>query len=106
MKRTPLLLVLFALMAVGCNKHRPVKLDRAAAEASVREIEKERADTREWLRSSPTSYLAAVDRIDFNQGHMRTVGRAADNDVRMAATDIEPHHLRVMVEATTFESKA
>ena len=66
------------------------------------EIEKERADNNEWLRSSPTSYLAAVDRIDFNEKKTLTVGQAEDNDLRLPATDIEPHHLRVTVEGDHF----
>jgi uncharacterized protein len=82
---------------------RPVKLDKNAAEKIIRDIEKEREKNREWLRNSPTSYLAAVNRIDFNGKKTLTVGREADNDLQIAAPDIEPHHLRVKVDDDHFQ---
>jgi uncharacterized protein len=81
---------------------RPVKLDKEAAEKISKEIEKDRADTKEWLRSSPTSYLAAVNRMDFGGKTTLTVGRASDNDLQLAAAEIAPHHLRVTVEGDRF----
>jgi uncharacterized protein len=107
MKRVCFLLCLVSVVS-GCTFFRPgrparsVKLDKAAAEKISKEIEKDRADTKEWLRSSPTSYLAAVDRIDFGGKKTLTVGRAPDNDLRLSATDIEPHHLRVTVDGDRF----
>jgi uncharacterized protein (DUF1684 family) len=102
MKKHICLLFPLALALTGCDKTQPVKLDRAAAEATVKAIEKDRADTKEWLRRSPMSYLAAIDRIDFNGKRSLTVGSAADNDVRLAASDIESHHLRVTVDGDRF----
>ncbi len=81
---------------------RPVRLDSGAAEKVVKEIEQERAENSEWLRTSPTSYLAAVDRIDFGEKKMLTVGSAPDNDLQLLADDIEPHHLRISVEGDRF----
>ena len=81
---------------------RPVRLSKDAAEKVIKEIEKERAENNEWLRSSPMSYLAAVDRVNFNEKKTLTVGQANDNDVRLSAADIEPHHLRVTVEGDRF----
>ncbi len=97
--------VLLVLMMVGCGGSPatgPVRLNKAAADAVVKEIEKDRAETREWLRSNPRSYLAAIDRIDFGRKSTLTVGKADDNDVRLSAADIEPHHLRVTVEGDRF----
>jgi uncharacterized protein (DUF1684 family) len=48
------------------------------------------------------SYLAAVDRVDFNEKVTLTVGSAADNDVRLEGDDIEPHHLRITVDGDRF----
>ncbi len=97
-----LFLLPIVLMFLDCTGTRSIKLDKAAAEAAIREIEKERTNNREWLRSSPMSYLAAIDRIDFNEKRFLTAGSAADNDVRLAAADIEPHHLRITVNGDVF----
>ena len=61
----------------------PVPLSPAEKAALVRELEKDRADTEQWLKSDITSYLATVDRRDFEQRTTLTVGRAPDNDVRV-----------------------
>ena len=87
---------------IGTTPANPVSLDRAESQAIVREIEKMRTEDEEWLRSSPMSYLAAVARIDFGQRSALTVGRADDNDVVLTAEDIEPHHLKIMVEGDQF----
>jgi uncharacterized protein (DUF1684 family) len=81
---------------------RSVKLDKAAAEKVIQEIEKDRAETKEWLRSSPTSYLVAVNRVDFNDRKTLTIGQAADNDLRLEASDVELHHMRVTVDGDYF----
>ncbi len=97
------LLILFALS--GCKLFqrpaRPVKLDKKTADKITRDIEKERADSIKWLAEDPTSYLAASDRIDFNQKKSLTVGSAEDNDLRLR--DIEPHELRVTVVGNRFQ---
>jgi uncharacterized protein len=72
----------------------------------IREIEKDRAETKEWLRSNPQSYLAAIDRIDFASKGTLGIGRAADNDVRLDSTDIEAHHLRISVIGDQFRVQA
>jgi uncharacterized protein len=95
--------LIFAL--TGCGKSPatgPVKLDKPAEDAVAREIEKDRAENREWLRSNPGSYLAAMDRIDFGKKPALTVGRAEDNDVRLPAADIEPHHLKITLDGDRF----
>ena len=109
MKRIFYLSSLIVLVLTGCGKSPaggPVNLDKTAAEAVIKEIEKDRAETREWLRSNPRSYLAAVDRIDFGEKSALTVGRADDNDVRLSADDIEPHHLKITVDGDRFRVEA
>jgi uncharacterized protein len=106
-----LLYVFFSLIliTIGCknslNKDtagQPIRLDAASAEAIKKEIEKDREETRTWLRASPTSYLAAIDRIDFEDKKTLTAGKASDNDVPLASSDIENHHLQVFLEGDRF----
>ncbi len=85
---------------------KPVTLDEAAAAKAIQEIEKDRAETREWLRSSPRSYLAAVGRINFGEKPYLSVGCAADNNVRLDAEGIEPHHLKASVSGEQFHVEA
>jgi len=113
MKMTLYALLPLAAMMAGCGETppgteaaRPVTLEKPAAEKLVRKIEKERAETREWLRSSPRSYLAAIDRISFGDRLSLTVGSAAGNDVRLAASGIEPHHLKITAEGDQFRVQA
>src|SRR5437773_8964699 len=76
----------------------PVKLDKGPAESLVKEIEKDRADTDEWLRSKPTSYLATILRRDFGDKRALRVGRSADNDVRLDDPAVAPHHVRITID--------
>ena len=85
---------------------RPVKLEKPAADVIVKEVLKERADTEAWLKSDITSYLATVDRKDFGMKKTLTVGRAADNDVRIDDAEVSAHHLRVTVEGDKFHVQA
>jgi uncharacterized protein len=97
------------LLLAACGKSTatgPVKLDKTAADAITKEIEKDRTETQDWLKTSPTSYLAAIDRVDFGAKPALTVGRAEDNDVRLSAEDIEPHHLKVTVDGDRFRVEA
>jgi uncharacterized protein len=81
---------------------RPVQLAKAAAEAVVAAIQKDRADAQDWLRTDPTSYLATIDRRDFGVKKTLSVGQAMDNDIRLDAPSIAPHHLRVTVVGDRF----
>jgi uncharacterized protein len=99
--------VLVACMLAGCTSFltgpaRPVRLDKDTAAKLTREIEKERADNEEWLRTGPTSYLAAIDRIEFNGKKTLAVGSAEDNNLQLSGPGIEPHHLRVTVVGDRF----
>jgi uncharacterized protein (DUF1684 family) len=85
---------------------RPVTLSKEAAAAALKDIETDRADTQKWLQSDPTSYLATVDRRDFGNRTTMTIGRAADNDLRIDAAPIAAHHLKVTVQGDRFHVQA
>jgi uncharacterized protein len=84
----------------------PVKLSAEAAAAALKEIATDRADTQKWLQSEPTSYLATVDRRDFGNRTTMTIGRAADNDLRVDSAPFAAHHLKVTVEGDRFHVQA
>jgi uncharacterized protein (DUF1684 family) len=85
---------------------RPVALTPAVADSVLEAIRKDRADTQKWLREGPTSYLAAIQRVDFGNKALLTVGRSPDNDVRLNAEGIADHHLQVSVTESQFEIEA
>ena len=91
------------LMAAAAG---PVVLTPSERASITKELEQDRADTERWLKTDPTSYLATVDRRDFGTRTVLTVGRAADNDLRVDDTDFSPHHLRVTVEGERFRVEA
>ena len=84
----------------------PARLTPAEAAKAIEEIEKDRTDTQKWLQSDPTSYLATVNRRDFEQRKTLTVGRAADNDLRVDDAAFAAHHLRVTVDGDRFQVQA
>jgi len=84
----------------------PVKLTSQEAAAVLKEIEQDRADTQKWLQSDPTSYLATIDRRDFEKKTTLTVGRAPDNDLRIDDAAVSAHHLRVTVVGDRFQVAA
>jgi uncharacterized protein (DUF1684 family) len=81
----------------------PVKVTPEQASAIRAEILKSRAEAEETLRAGATSYLATVARKDFGEKTTLSVGRAGDNDVRLEAAAVEPHHLRVTVTGDRFK---
>ncbi len=101
-----LVALVLGAVAFAAEPARPVKLAKTAADAIVKDIVKERADTEAWLKGDVTSYLATIDRKDFDAKKTLTVGRAADNDVRINDPDVMPHHLRVTVEGDQFRVQA
>ena len=84
----------------------PVRLTADQAAVITRRIAEQRAEAERALRSSPTSYLATVARHDFGDLSRLTVGRAADNDVRLEDAAVLPHHLEVVVEGDRFRVRA
>jgi len=94
------------LAAAGAVPAGPATLTPAQRDAVIKELEKDRADTEQWLKSDISSYLATVDRRDFEQKKTLTVGRAADNDVRIDDPAFAAHHLRISVEGDQFRVEA
>ena len=80
----------------------PVRPARPAADSLRVAYQKDRADTERNLRTSATSYLAAVARIDFGDKSALVLGRAADCDLRLDDAELAQHHLRVTVEGDSF----
>jgi uncharacterized protein (DUF1684 family) len=79
-----------------------MRLSPAEAATVLKEIAKDRTDTQKWLQSDPTSYLATIDRRDFEQRKTLSVGRAADNDVRIDDPAVAAHHVKVTVDGDRF----
>ena len=101
-----ILSAVFGGVLIAAEPARPVKLDKTTADAAVKDITKDRVDTEAWLKSDITSYLATVDRQDFGTKKTLTVGRAADNDLRIDDGEVMAHHLKVTVEGDTFRIQA
>ena len=80
----------------------PATLAPAEADTLRAALVKDRLETLKWLKSAPTSYLATVQRRDFDDKPTLSVGRAPDNDVRINDLAVEPHHLRVTVVGDSF----
>jgi len=80
----------------------PQRLTAAERDSLTRLVEKDRAETDEWLRSSPTSYLSTVARVDFLDRRTLVVGRAADCDVRVDDPEMPEHAMRVTVVGDSF----
>jgi hypothetical protein len=101
------ILMLFVLAAPAAIKAAvPARYSPAKADTIRAAIEKDRADTREWLKSAPTSYLAAMQRVDFLDRTRLRVGRSASCDVRLDDPAIRPHHLQVTVVGDSFRVEA
>ncbi len=80
--------------------------DAVRPDSSVEAILKDRLDTEVWLKSSPTSYLATINRVDFAGRTSLTVGRGEENDLRIDDPEIQPRHLRVTVVGDSFRVEA
>jgi uncharacterized protein (DUF1684 family) len=84
----------------------PVKVAPAASDSIRAAYEKDRAETEQHLRESPTSYLAAVARTDFGEKRTLVLGRAADCDLRIDDPDLADHNLKVTVVGDSFRVEA
>jgi hypothetical protein len=80
----------------------PTPMSGAARDSVISAIEKDRTDTIEWLKSSATSYLATVDRKDFNDRTTLTIGRDPTNDLKIGDPSIMARHLRITVAGDSF----
>ena len=100
--------LLFAVFLIGMNtvgcggeKSEPA-LTQAEADTLLQTYAKDRAETDEWLKSKPTSYLATILRKDFEGRASLTVGSGDGNDVRIEDPGVRPKHLRVTVVGDSF----
>jgi len=84
----------------------PATLTRVEADTLRTKLLDDRRETLKWLSTAPTSYLATVQRRDFEGKATLTVGRAADNDVRLDDAGVLDHHLRVTVVGDSFHVEA
>jgi len=80
----------------------PARLTPAEADSLTGAIEKDREDTRQWLKSAATSYLATIARRDFGDKTTMTVGSAAGSDLRIEDPAVSPAHLSVTVVGDSF----
>ena len=78
------------------------RMSAAEADTLLPSYARDRAETDQWLKSAPTSYLATILRRDFNERTSLTVGSAPGNDVRIEDAGVRPHHLRVTVAGDSF----
>jgi uncharacterized protein (DUF1684 family) len=83
-----------------------MKLSAGFADSLEQAIVKDRLDTETWLKSSPTSYLAAITRRDFDSRSTLTIGSASGSDVRLNDPEVQPHHLKVTVVGDSFQVEA
>jgi uncharacterized protein (DUF1684 family) len=104
-----LLAGLVACLVAGCGSSEtseganiPSGMSAVEADTLLKSYAKDRTDTEEWLKSSPTSYLATVQRRDFGDRTSLTVGSAPGNDVRLEDPGVGPRHLRVTVVGDSF----
>jgi len=107
----PVVAILWMILATS-NGAAPAKTDvTPASPATYRKTELEglignlyraREKSEAWLQYSPDSYLAAIQRVSFKTRAALTVGSDADNDVQILGPGVEPHHLRVSMQADSF----
>jgi uncharacterized protein (DUF1684 family) len=84
----------------------PSGMSAVEADTLLKYYAKDRAETDEWLKSSPTSYLATVQRRDFGDRASLTVGGASGSDVRIEDPGVKPRHVRVTVVGDSFRVEA
>lgn len=83
-----------------------MSLAPAEADSLRAEVERNRAETLEWLKGGASSYLATVQRVDFGARTAFTVGSAADADVRIDDPSVAARHLAVAVVGDSFRVAA
>ncbi len=101
-----LLALAAASPAAGTRPPGPAALTSSEADSLRRMLEKDREDTRQWLKSGATSYLATVRRVEFQRRASLTVGRGESSDVRLDDPAVRPDHLRVTVVGDSFRVEA
>lgn len=84
----------------------PARLAPAERDSLVKAWNTARTADQEALRTSPTSYLAAVQRVDFGIARRLVVGSAMDCDVRVNDPGMPAHALAVSVAGDSFHVAA
>lgn len=97
---------LLALLMTPAFAQPAPKLSQKEAAAVLAEIAKDRKETQDWLKSEPTSYLAAVKRVSFGDKPALSVGEADDNDIVLKGGGLKAHHLRLKVDGDKFSVTA
>ncbi len=92
--------------AERASAKRPSGMSAVEADTLLRFYAKDRAESREWLKTSPSSYLATILRQDFGDRASLIVGSAPGSDVRIDDPSVKPRHLRVTVVGDSFRVEA
>ena len=100
------LITLAATTPAGTTPPGPAALSQSEADSVRPFLEKDREETRKWLKSSPTSYLATVQRVEYLFRTRLSIGRDAPNDVRLDDPAVRPEHLLVTVVGDSFRVEA
>lgn len=98
-----MLTTLLAVMMTPAFAQPAPKLSKEEAAAALAAVKKDRDDTQRWLKSDPTSYLAAVQRVSFGDKAALTVGDGDLNDIILRDGGLTPQHLRVAVAGDKFK---
>jgi len=91
-----------AAPATGAAPADPIVCTPQQADSLRLEIQSNRTQTLDWLKSGANSYLATVQRVDFGGRERLVVGSAADADVRISDSTVAEHHLSVTVVGDSF----
>ena len=100
------MLAIFVFVLATLEPALPVALTPVARDTIEAAILRDRDQTKAWLRSKPTSYLATVQRRDFGDRTTLTVGRDPGNDVRIDDPEVAGRHLSVTVVGDSFRVEA
>jgi uncharacterized protein len=84
----------------------PAPLTPGVRDSLTRAWTTSRTEEQEALRTSPGSYLAAIQRVDFGAARRLVVGRAADCDVKVDDPEMPAHAIAVSVEGDSFHVTA
>jgi uncharacterized protein (DUF1684 family) len=85
---------------------RPQVLSAAETDSIAKAFAAARAEADSELRDGPTSYLAAIQRVDFGAATRLVIGRDADCGVRVDDPEMPAHALAVTVEGDSFHVAA
>lgn len=101
-----MLTTLLAVMMTPAFAQPAPKPSTEEAAAALAAVKKDRDETQRWLKSDPTSYLAAVQRVSFGEKPSLSVGEADGNDVVLKGGGLRARHLEVKVAGEEFLVKA